>query len=339
MRLRRRLVRGFGLMGLRVVANLGDTLRAARINRKLTLDDAEQACRVRRNFLEALEDQRYDLLPPRAYAQGLLTVYARYLGLDPYPLIRLLPPEPGVEPEVLAPPPQPPQAPWRVGVIIGLVLLAAAGGYAYVQGMVAGPPSQPRDDPLIITIPTVLSSPSPTAAAAGSPSPVASPSPAATPSPVATVTPSPTATVAALVSLPSLTGQQLSAALGALQSMGLTGVTEQRTSGQVPAGIVMEQQPAPGSRIPQGETVLLVVSRGPPPVTVPNIVGRPEAEGRAALVAAGVRPGQFTNYQGRAQLTPAELGRVCVGCVLSTTPGAGAEVPPGTDVFLAVRRE
>jgi hypothetical protein len=317
------------------MANLGDTLRAARISRKLTLDDAEQACRVRRNFLEALEDERYDLLPPRAYAQGLLTVYARYLGLDPYPLIRLLPPEPEAEPEVLAPPPPPPQAPWRVGVIIGLVLLAAAGGYAYVQGMVAGPPSQPRDDPLIITVPTVAASPS----AVPPPSPAASPPPAATPSPVATATPSPTATAVVLVSLPTLTGQQLSAAMGALQSMGLTGVVEQRTSAQVPAGTVMEQQPSSGSRIPQGDTVLLVVSRGPPPVTVPNVVGRPEAEGRAALVAAGVRPGQFTNYQGRAQLTPAELGRVCVGCVLSTTPASGTEVPPGTEVLIAVRRE
>jgi len=318
------------------VASLGETLRAARLARNLSLEQAEQACRVRRAFLEAFEAERYERLPPRAYAQGLLTVYARYLGLDPLPLIRLLPPEPAPEPEVLAPPPASGRPPWRVATFLGAVLLAVAAGHAYFQSLAAGPPPEQRNDPIIIAIPTATNTPVP---ATPSPAVTASPAPTSSPSPSPTASLTPTATTAALVALPLLTGQTLAQALGALQSMGLQGTMEQRSSTQVPAGIVIEQQPAPGSRIPQGDTVSLVVSRGPPPVSVPNIIGRSEAEARRVLLEAGLRPGQYTNYQGRADLQPQILGRVCVGCVLSSTPAPAAEVPPGTEVLLAVRKE
>lgn len=80
---------------------------------------------------------------------------------------------------------------------------------------------------------------------------------------------------------------------------------------------------------------------GPPAgsVTVPNVVGKPEAEAKALLAAAHTPVSPWTNYQGSAQLPGALLQAVCVGCVLSTTPSPGTPVAPGTQVNIAVRRE
>jgi serine/threonine-protein kinase len=50
----------------------------------------------------------------------------------------------------------------------------------------------------------------------------------------------------------------------------------------VPKHQVISSTPAPGSRVPPGSTVVLVVSTGPPPVVVPNLVG--ETQGQATLL-------------------------------------------------------
>ena len=50
---------------------------------------------------------------------------------------------------------------------------------------------------------------------------------------------------------------------------------------------MISTDPEGGATTFRGETVELVVSKGPPLVTVPNVVGRNEAEARAALEDAG----------------------------------------------------
>lgn len=47
-----------------------------------TLDDVEDITRVKRSYLEALEQAAYDVLPPRAFALGFVKAYAKALGLD-----------------------------------------------------------------------------------------------------------------------------------------------------------------------------------------------------------------------------------------------------------------
>jgi cytoskeletal protein RodZ len=66
---------------------LGQTLRAAREAKGLTLADAEEATRIRLRFLEALESGRQDDLPARVYAEGFLRNYAIFLGLSPQELL------------------------------------------------------------------------------------------------------------------------------------------------------------------------------------------------------------------------------------------------------------
>lgn len=66
---------------------LGSLLREAREAKGLTLAEAQQATRINSNFLEALEDGRYDLLPTQVHVRGYLRNYAKYLELDPKPLL------------------------------------------------------------------------------------------------------------------------------------------------------------------------------------------------------------------------------------------------------------
>ncbi|HHP50532.1 MAG TPA: helix-turn-helix domain-containing protein, partial [Moorella mulderi] len=61
---------------------LGDVLRSAREAKGFTLEEVEEATKIRQKYLKALEEGDYSSLPGRAYALGFARSYARYLGLD-----------------------------------------------------------------------------------------------------------------------------------------------------------------------------------------------------------------------------------------------------------------
>jgi len=49
----------------------------------VSLEEITELTRIRGSHLRAIEEDRYDLLPPSLYVKGFLVAYARYLGLDP----------------------------------------------------------------------------------------------------------------------------------------------------------------------------------------------------------------------------------------------------------------
>lgn len=61
---------------------VGETLRRARLAKKLELQDVAAYLCIRARFLEALENGNTKDLPGDAYAQGFVRSYAAYLGLD-----------------------------------------------------------------------------------------------------------------------------------------------------------------------------------------------------------------------------------------------------------------
>jgi cytoskeletal protein RodZ len=61
---------------------IGGSLREARLKRGLTSADVQKAIRIRDRYLQALEEERWELLPGDAYVKGFLRTYADYLGLD-----------------------------------------------------------------------------------------------------------------------------------------------------------------------------------------------------------------------------------------------------------------
>ena len=67
--------------------SLGKDLKAERELRNLSLEEAANFTKIREPLLRAIEDDRYELLPPSFYVKGFLVAYARYLGLDPNEVI------------------------------------------------------------------------------------------------------------------------------------------------------------------------------------------------------------------------------------------------------------
>lgn len=61
---------------------VGQDLRAARLRRGDDLATVSGVLKIRKDHLEALEEDRLDALPGRTYAVGFVRSYAGYLGLD-----------------------------------------------------------------------------------------------------------------------------------------------------------------------------------------------------------------------------------------------------------------
>jgi len=61
---------------------IGRVLERARKDRGLSLEEAEKATKIRRRYLEGLEQDDYTMLPDAVYARGFLKTYANFLGLD-----------------------------------------------------------------------------------------------------------------------------------------------------------------------------------------------------------------------------------------------------------------
>jgi cytoskeleton protein RodZ len=65
-----------------ISSDVGGELRAARTRRGDDLAAVSRVLRIRKDHLEAIEENRFDDLPGRTYAVGFVRSYAEYLGLD-----------------------------------------------------------------------------------------------------------------------------------------------------------------------------------------------------------------------------------------------------------------
>ncbi|MBW3594290.1 MAG: DUF4115 domain-containing protein, partial [Actinobacteria bacterium] len=65
---------------------MGAYLRAARRRRRVSIDRAAEQTRIRADFLMRMESDEFDFLAP-AYVRGFLKNYARFLRVDPDPLL------------------------------------------------------------------------------------------------------------------------------------------------------------------------------------------------------------------------------------------------------------
>ena len=63
--------------------SLGHFLKREREKKNISLRDVSRNTRVREHLLEAIEADRYDLLPSPTFVKGFLQSYAKYVGLDP----------------------------------------------------------------------------------------------------------------------------------------------------------------------------------------------------------------------------------------------------------------
>ena len=68
---------------------IGNLLYTERTKKGLEIEDVEQATGIRRAYLNALEQGKYEILPGEVYVKGFLRNYGNYLGLDGAHLVQL----------------------------------------------------------------------------------------------------------------------------------------------------------------------------------------------------------------------------------------------------------
>ena len=68
--------------------SIGAELRDARLKLGQELADVSAVLRIRRVFLEAIEEDQFDQLPGAPYAVGFIRAYAGHVGLDPDEVVR-----------------------------------------------------------------------------------------------------------------------------------------------------------------------------------------------------------------------------------------------------------
>ncbi|MGN6202431.1 MAG: helix-turn-helix domain-containing protein [Solirubrobacterales bacterium] len=61
---------------------VGKKLHEARTRKKLSLQQVEEATKIRGRYLGAIENDEWEQLPGDTYARAFIRTYGRYLGLD-----------------------------------------------------------------------------------------------------------------------------------------------------------------------------------------------------------------------------------------------------------------
>ncbi len=129
------------------------------------------------------------------------------------------------------------------------------------------------------------------------------------------------------VAMPDVTGKPLYSANPILNNLGIWVYSiVHESSPTVYKDYVIRSNPPAGINIPVGSWVELIVSTGPPPVTIPNVVGITSTTAQTNLTALGLRIGSITKINNCAPF----------GQVIDQYPAAGTVVSPKTDVYLTV---
>ncbi len=97
----------------------------------------------------------------------------------------------------------------------------------------------------------------------------------------------------------------------------------------VPAGQVMQTDPAAGDRVLNGGTVTVVLSLGKERYDVPKVRGKSEDAAQDAIAAANLKVGAGTEVFDE---------KIAAGDVVSTTPPAGTTLKPGAVVDLVISK-
>ena len=128
-----------------------------------------------------------------------------------------------------------------------------------------------------------------------------------------------------LVEVPDLTNRSKADAKATLTNLDFKFKVIEEYSLTVAKGDVIRTQPPASTKLPKGSTVTLVISKGPKPVVMPNVLGMTEADARAKLEGLNLVVDVVTiPYPGE------------VGVVLLQSPTAGQTIHEGDHVTIWV---
>jgi beta-lactam-binding protein with PASTA domain len=126
------------------------------------------------------------------------------------------------------------------------------------------------------------------------------------------------------VELPDITGKKQSVATKRLEESGLQVTTTKEFSTSVAQGRVVSMSPKAATVVDSGSTVELVISKGPPPVEVPDLIDLRRKVAVEALERLGLK----------AEIDDGEVTRL--NRVFDQSPSPGELVPRGTTVILRI---
>lgn len=132
------------------------------------------------------------------------------------------------------------------------------------------------------------------------------------------------------VPIPGVVGKSANEAQQILAGQGLHSALVEEASEEVPAGVVIAQEPEQDSAVTKGAAVKLVVSSGPPQAIIPDLAGKSPEEAQAELESLGFILGEV------AEVTD---DTVPAGCVVRQDPIAETSCVKGTVVAVWIRAQ
>lgn len=221
---------------------LGRVLSEARVQRGLTLEDCERDTRISKRYLDALEREDWKVFPAPVYSRAFLRTYAQYLGLNPAELMRAFQTQ-AEEPPAFQPLPQiaTPSSTGSMSWLLAggvLLFLLVAGIFLYMS---SGGGSGNTTGSTAGSAPTVA----PAEASGGGPPPAIGKAPGPVKKGV----------------VPDLKGLSLNDAMTQLDTAGLSYLVVETNQANGTAGVVLSQDPAPGTKGGASTSVTLVVPR------------------------------------------------------------------------------
>ncbi len=131
----------------------------------------------------------------------------------------------------------------------------------------------------------------------------------------------------ASAALTDVDGLSADKAAAQLRKAGFKPTTKAQASSSVKTGLVIATEPPAGTEIEVGSSVTLLVSSGPAPVRVPDVVGQSQAAAEADLGNAELAVGTVTKKVSSTQTA---------GTVVAQSPTAGSSLHAGEKVELTV---
>jgi transcriptional regulator with XRE-family HTH domain len=219
---------------------LGRVLSEARVQRGLTLEDCERDTRISKRYLDALEREDWKIFPAPVYSRAFLRTYAQYLGLNPAELMRAFqaqaeePPAFQPLPQVSTPSPTGSMSWLLAGGV--LLFLLVAGIFLYMSSGGGGGNTNNVSSAAATVQPE---------ASGGGPAPAIGKVPGQVKKGV----------------VPDLKDLRLDDALAQLDAAGLSFLVVETDQASGQTGVVLSQDPSPGTKGNSSTSVTLVVPR------------------------------------------------------------------------------
>jgi serine/threonine-protein kinase len=131
------------------------------------------------------------------------------------------------------------------------------------------------------------------------------------------------------IPVPDVAGLDAMLARALVNATGLTVSQVESVQAASPTGLAMLTRPPAGTALAPAAGVILVVSRGAPTISIPDLLGMASGDARTRLEMEGLQLGTVTRRR-TSEGTP--------GTVVAQRPAAGTLAAPGTVVDIVVAR-